>query len=104
MKRLISILTSLLLCASAQAALTMTTSIDELDAWQAVTAATAAEGTADSISDSYATILYIEMAIIEAVENAGVEFIIEISYADDNWTKLAGFSSIKDTPATTQTA
>jgi len=88
----------------ASAALTMTTSIDEVDAWQAVTAGTMGEGTADSISDSYKTLLYIEVAMIEAVEQDGVTVIVEISYADDNWMKLTEFTGTAETPATTQTA
>ena len=89
---------------SSQAALTMTTSIDEIDAWQAVTAGTMAEGTADSISDSYSTVLYIEVAMIEAVAQDGVTVIVEVSYADDNWMKLTEFTGTAETPATTQTA
>jgi len=88
----------------ASAALTMTTSIDEVDAWQAVTAGTMGEGTADSISDSYKTLLYIEVAMIEAVAQDGVTVIVEISYADDNWMKLTEFTGTAETPATTQTA
>jgi len=88
----------------AQAALTMTTSIDEVDAWQAVAAGTMGEGTPDSISVSYRTLLYIEVAMIEAVEQDGVTVIVEISYADDNWMKLTEFTGTGETPATTQTA
>ena len=86
------------------AALTMTTSIDEIDAWQAVTAGTMAEGTADAISDSYSTLLYIEVAMIEAVAQDGVTVIVEVSYGDDNWMKLTEFKGTAETPATTQTA
>ena len=87
-----------------QAALTMTTSIDEIDAWQAVTAGTIGEGTPDSISDSFATVLYIEVALIEAVAQDGVTVIVEVSYADDNWMELVSFTGTAETPATTQTA
>jgi len=83
---------------------TMTTSIDEIDAWQAVTAGTMAEGTADSISDSYSTILYIEVAHIEAVAQDGVTVIVEVSYGDDNWMQLTSFTGTGETCATTQTA
>jgi hypothetical protein len=83
------------------AALTMTTSIDEVDAWQAVTAGTLVEGTAKAISTSYTTLLYIELAYIEAVANDGATVIIEISYADDNWMKLTEFTGTAETPATT---
>lgn len=86
------------------AALTMTTSIDEVDAWAAITAGTMREGTADQISDSYSTILYIEVAHIEAVAHAGYAVIVEVSYADDNWMQLTTFSGTAETCATTQTA
>lgn len=85
----------------AQAALTMTTSIDEIDAWQAVTAGTLVAGTADSVSDSYATVLYVEVALIEAVAQSGCDVIIEVSYADDNWMQLTAFQGTAETPATT---
>ena len=84
-----------------QAAPTMTTSIDEIDAWAIVTAGTIREGTADQISDSYKTILYIEVALIEAVAQDGVTVIIEVSYADDNWMELVTFGGTGETAATT---
>ena len=88
----------------AHAAPTMTTSIDEIDAWAIVTAGTIREGTADQISDSYRTILYIEVALIEAVAQDGVEVIIEVSYADDNWMELVSFIGTAETAATTTLA
>lgn len=88
----------------AQAALTMTTSVDEVDAWQAVVAGTLVDGTADNVSDSYATILYIEVAMIEAVAQSGCDVIVEVSYADDNWMQLTTFRGTAETPATTKTA
>lgn len=81
-----------------QAALTMTTSIDEVDAWQAVAAATLGEGNADSVSDSYCTILYIEVALTDSDAQAGCTVIIEVSYADDNWMKLIEFTGTAETP------
>lgn len=83
------------------AALTMTTAIDEVDAWQAVTAGTIVAGTSKSISDSFATVVYIEVALIEAVAQDGVTVIVEISYADDNWIELHSFGGTAETPATT---
>lgn len=83
------------------AALTKTTSIDEVDAWQAVTAATLVDGTAKSISGSYETLLYVEVALTEAVASDGVEVIVEVSYADDNWMQLTTFKGTAETPATT---
>lgn len=83
------------------AALTMTTAIDEIDAWQAVTAGTIVGGNAKAISTSYTTVLYIEVALIEAVAQAGCDVIIEVSYADDNWMQLTAFQGTAETPATT---
>lgn len=54
-------------------ALTKTTTIDVVDAWAAIPAATMREGAAESISGSYDSILYIEVALIEAVATDGVE-------------------------------
>lgn len=76
---------------------TMTTSIDTIDAWQAVTAGTLVDGAGDSISDSYATMLYIELAPIEAVATDGAEVIVEISYADDLWVELVKFKATAET-------
>lgn len=81
------------------AALTVTTSIDEIDAWQAVTEGTLVTGTADSVSDSYRTILYIEVALTDTDAQAGCTVIIEVSYADDNWMKLVEFQGTAETPA-----
>lgn len=85
----------------AEAALTKTTSIDEIDAWQAVVAGTLVVGTADSISDSYATVLYIEVALSDADAQAGCTVIVEVSYGDDNWMKLTEFTGTAETPALT---
>lgn len=82
-------------------ALTKTTSIDEVDAWQTVTAATMGEGAAKSIADSYETLLYVELAPIEAAATDGAEVIVEISYADDNWVQLTSVKATAETPATT---
>ena len=84
-----------------QAAPTMTTSIDEIDAWAVVGSGTIREGTADQISDSYKTILYIEVALIEAVAQDGVTVIVEVSYADDNWMELISFKGTAETATTT---
>lgn len=85
----------------AQAALAMTTSIDEVDAWQAVTQATLVVGNADSVSDSYATVLYIEVALTDSDPQAGCDVIVEVSYADDNWMQLTTFRGTAETPALT---
>lgn len=81
------------------AALTVTTSIDEIDAWQAVTEGTLVTGTADAVSDSYATILYVEVALTDTDAQAGCTVIVEVSYADDNWMKLIEFGGTAETPA-----
>lgn len=82
-------------------ALTKTTAIDVIDAWQTVTAGTLVVGTADSVSGSYASILYIELAMIEAVAQAGCDVLVEVSYADDEWVLLTEFKGTAETPATT---
>lgn len=83
------------------AALTKTTSIDQVDAWQVVTAGTLVTGTAKSISSSYSTILYLESAYIEAVATDGAEYIIQVSYAADDWVTLTTVKGTAETPATT---
>lgn len=83
------------------AALTKTTTIDEIDAWQEVVEGTLAVGNADSISDSYATVLYVEVALTDANAHSGCTVIIEVSYADDNWMKLTEFVGTAETAATT---
>lgn len=85
----------------AQAALTKTTTINEIDAWQAVAAGTLVVGTAEDISTSYDTILYIEVALTDADAQAGCTVIVEISYADDNWVELTSFTGTAETPALT---
>jgi len=81
-----------------EAALTKTTSIDEIDAWQAVAGGALGEGTADSISDSYATLLYIEVALTDSDAQAGCTVIVEVSYGDDNWMELISFTGTAETP------
>ena len=85
-------------------ALTKTTSIDIIDEWAAIAAATLREGAAEDVSGSYESLLYIEVALTHADAQSGSSVIIEISYADDDWMKLAEFSITAETPATTQTA
>lgn len=98
MKRLIYLLTFMLLCSRCYGALTKTTSIDELDAWQKADAGKLTEGTADAISDSYETLLYIEVALTDTDAQAGCTVIVEVSYADDNWMKLTEFTGTAETP------
>ncbi len=103
MKRIILALTLLLLLfiQPLPGAITKTTTIDTIDEWQSLAAATLAVGNADDISGSYSTKLYIEIAYTNANAQAGVEYIVEISYADDNWVELIRRTTIGDTPATT---
>lgn len=82
-------------------ALTKTIAIDQVDAWQAVTAGTLVVGSAKDVSGSYNTLLYIESAYIEAVASDGVEFIVEVSYTNDDWVQLTPLKGTAETPATT---
>ena len=102
MKRLkLAILLLLIpLCCVAFAALVKTTTIVELDPWQAVAAATLDVGSAGDISGSYSTLLYLEIAYADNTAQDGVEVSIEVSYGDDDWTLLTPtFTTPADTPA-----
>ena len=72
------------------AALTKTTAFDTIDAWQSLAVATMAVGNAEDISGSYATIVYIEVALTNTNAQSGVDVEIEISYADDDWRNFWG--------------
>jgi len=91
----------LLVLASIGLAQTKTTAIDEVDAWQAVAAATMVVGTAKDVSGSYSTIVFLEVAYSDADAQAGVDIIVEVSYAADNWTQLTTFKTTAIDPATT---
>ncbi len=78
----------ILLCSIAFAALTKTTSIVVLDAWQSVASGTLTTGSAGDIQLSYDTILYLEIAYADAATQDGVGVSIEVSYGDDDWTLL----------------
>lgn len=82
-------------------AITKTTSIVEVDAWQALAAGTLAVGNNHDISGSYQTKVYLEIAYTDAQAQAGVDVLVEISYADDNWVLHSRFTTTGDTPATT---
>ena len=74
-----------------QAALAMSTTLDEVDAWQAVTAGTMVVGSEEDIHLNYRTFVCIEWALIEAVAHDGSGGVsIEISYGDDNWIEFWG--------------
>ena len=82
-----------------QAALTKTTAFDTIDAWQSLAVATMAVGNAEDISGSYATIVYIEVALTNANAQSGVDVEVEISYADDDWRTFWGpFTGTAETP------
>lgn len=72
-----------------QAALTKTTALDGIDAWQALAAATVAVGNSENISASFSTVVYIEIAYTGAAAQAGVDIILEISpLTGDDWTEF----------------
>ena len=79
-------------------ALTKSSTIDVVDAWQAVTAANMAVGSVADLSDSYNSIMYIETAAVETVAHGtGTQVIVEVSYADDEWTTLTTFRGTAET-------
>ena len=81
--------------------ITKTTSIDVVDDWQDVLAGTLAVGNAEDISGDYESMLYIELVPTDANPQSGVDVIIEVSYADDNWVELGTFKSKGSFSATT---
>ena len=102
-RKLLAVMLLSIICLSpvAIAALTKTTALDIIDDWQAVAAATLVVGNAEDVSGSYSTVVYIEVALTTAAAQAGCDVIVEVSYADDNWTQLTTFKGTVETPATT---
>ncbi len=101
MKRIVLALTLLLLLfiQPLGAAITKTTTVDVIDDWELVAATVLDVGAAESLSTSYATALYIEIAYTtNNTEQSGVDVLVEISYADDNWVLLTRYTTIGDTP------
>ena len=82
------------------AALTKSTTINVIDAWQEVAPATLVVGNAEDVSTSYDTIIYVEVAY-DSNAQAGVDIIIEISYADDEWVELTTWQTTGETAAET---
>ncbi len=82
-------------------AITKTTAVTVVDAWQALAAATLAVGNNHDISGSYQTKVYLEIAYTDAQAQGGVDVLVEISYADDDWVLYHRFTTTGDTPATT---
>lgn len=109
MKRIILAFTLLLmlLIQPLPAQITKTTSIVVVDAWQLLAADVSgalAVGNNHDISLSYQTKVYLEIAYTDTDAQAGVDVLVEISYADNNWVLLTRFTTTGDTPATTQIA
>jgi hypothetical protein len=84
------------------AALAKTSTVDTVDAWQSVTGGTMAVGTAKSVSDSYSTLLYVELAPIEAVASDGAEITVQVSYTSAEWVNLVTVKGTAETVATTK--
>ncbi len=103
MKRMIlaSTLLLILLIQPLPAAITKTTTVTIIDDWQSLAFATLAVGNNHDISGSYQTKLYLEIAYTDTDAQAGVDVLVEISYANDNWVLLRRFTTTGDTPATT---
>ena len=81
--------------------ITKTTTIDTIDEWQSVAVSTLVVGNAENISNSYQTKVYLEIPYSHDNDQSGVDVIVEISYADDNWVELTRFTTPQDNPATT---
>ena len=103
MKRLLLALTLLLilLIQPLPGAITKTTSIIVVDTWQAVGTATLVVGNNHDISGSYQTKVYLEVAYTNANDQVGVDVLVEISYADDDWVLHHRFTTTSDAADTT---
>ena len=105
MKRILLALTLLiLLLIQPLGAITKTTTIDVVDAWQTVNAGELNVGTAHNISTSYETYLAIRYTgePDQSLAAGALQFLVEISYAEDNWTLLHNYSAVAlDTEDTT---
>lgn len=103
MKRVLLGLTLLLLLLiqPLPGAITKTTTVDVIDEWQLVAPATLVVGNAESLSTSYKTNLYLEIPYTDPENSpqSGVDVLVEISYADDNWVLLTRFTTTGDSPA-----
>jgi hypothetical protein len=86
------------------AALTKTTAMDGIDAWQNVAFGTCVVGNAEDISTSYSTLLYIQAVPTTAAVQLGMTIDVYVSYGTTNWVKLTGFTTSLLTGATTTTA
>lgn len=82
-------------------ALTKTTSVDTVDVWTNVPAGTLVTGADKDISASYNTLLYIQVALVEAVAQSGCTVMAEVSYTGNDWVKFFEVTGTAETPATT---
>jgi hypothetical protein len=82
-------------------ALTKTTSVETLDAWTNVPAGTLVVGADGDVSGAYSALLYILVALVEAVAQAGCTVIAECSYTGNDWVKFFEANGTAETPATT---
>jgi len=82
-------------------ALTKTSAVDTIDAWQNVPAGTLVVGADKSVADSYESLLTIQVALVEAVAQSGCNVIVEFSYTGNDWAKLIEVQGTAETPATT---
>lgn len=82
-------------------ALTKTTSVSTVDAWQLVSPATLVTGADANVSASYESLLYIQLAMGEATAQTGCSVFVEVSYTGNDWVKLTGFLGTTETPAAT---
>ena len=105
MKRTLLALTLLLLLfIQPLGAITKTTTIDVIDAWQTVAAGELNVGNAYNISLSYQTFIAIRYTgePDQSLAAGALQFLIEISYAPDNWTLFRNYHAVGlDTEDTT---
>jgi len=74
-------------------ALTKTTTLSQNDDWAAITAGAMRVGSTYDLSGSFSSMLYIDVAPIEAVAQVGMDIIVQVSYADQLWDTLMTFKS-----------
>jgi len=74
-------------------ALTKTTTISQTDAWAAIAAGAMRVGSTHDLSGSFSSLLYIDVAPIEAVAQTGLRITVQVSYADQLWDTLMEFKS-----------
>ena len=74
-------------------ALTKTSAIDVIDAWQSVAYGVQLTGITKNVADSYESMLQIEASPITA-QASELEITVEVSYDDANWVALPTFSHV----------